>query len=72
MAKVKIDPDKCIACGVCMSLCPDVFVAGDDGKSQLAEQFRKDSPHEGEIPEDLLECAQNAAGSCPNQAITIE
>ena len=72
MAKVKINHDACIACGVCASMCPDVFAIGEDGKSTIVEQYRGASPSEGEIPEDLVDCAKNAADNCPVQAITVE
>ncbi|RKX43855.1 MAG: ferredoxin, partial [Thermotogae bacterium] len=33
MAKVTVDKDACIGCGVCENLCPEVFKLGDDGKA---------------------------------------
>ncbi len=72
MPKVRVNKDECIGCTVCATLCPDVFVMGDDGKSEIVEQFRTTSPAEGEIPENLLDCAKTAADQCPAQAITVE
>ncbi|NPV88669.1 ferredoxin [Coprothermobacteraceae bacterium] len=58
---VKVDKDLCIACGVCMALCPDVFAAGADGKSEV-------------IPgsDESLPCVQESIDSCPTGAISKE
>lgn len=58
--KVTVDQDACIGCGVCASLCPDVFEMGDDGKSHPIVEVTD------------LECAKEAAESCPVSAITLE
>ncbi len=73
--KVWIDRDQCISDMVCVSLCPDVFEMNDeDGKSQITSQYRvsPDKIEEGVIPEDMLECAQSAADSCPVGIIHVE
>ena len=59
MAKLKIDSTKCIGCGACASLCPDVFEMGDDGKSHVKNP-------EGEC--DL----EKVKSACPVGAIEIE
>lgn len=56
--KVKVDKNKCIGCGLCVSLCPDVFELGPEGKSQVKGE-------EGEC--NLKEVAE----SCPVGAIEI-
>lgn len=56
---ITVDQEACIGCGACASICPDVFIMNDDGKSEVVSQ--------GD-----LECAKNAAQSCPVQAITAE
>jgi len=73
MAKVKVDEKECTGCGICYNdECPDVFKEGDDGTSSLQDQFRKGSPQEGEIPDNLKGCAKNAEGACPVSAIKVE
>lgn len=62
--KVSIDQDLCIACEACPALCPDLFAMypNCDFAYALVE----------EVPEGLEDCAQEAARSCPVQAIIIE
>jgi ferredoxin len=31
----KVDKDKCIGCGLCVSLCPGVFAFDEEGKSRV-------------------------------------
>ena len=30
-----VDKEKCIGCGTCVAICPEVFDIGDDGKSYV-------------------------------------
>lgn len=57
---VSVDKDKCIGCGVCVSLCPQIFEL-KEGKSHVKE----------EDPDDM-DCAEKAESSCPVDAITVE
>lgn len=68
---VKIDQDGCIECGACESACPDVFVMDDDGKAAVVEQHRSKGPDEGTVPDDLSDCAQEAADGCPVDVISV-
>ena len=68
--KVKIDQDGCIGCGTCTHVCEDVFELDDDGKARIVEQYRKDAPEIGEVPDSLASCAGDAAASCPVQVIS--
>jgi len=58
--KVKVDKDKCIGCGLCVSLAPKSFKLGEDGKSQVIEPVGDDE-----------KTIENAAESCPVGAIEI-
>ena len=53
---VKIKKEKCIGCGLCTTLCPQVFEMGTDGKAKVKAQ--KDLP-----------CVKEAIESCPVSAI---
>ncbi len=53
---VKVNPKKCIGCGLCVSICPEVFEIDSQGKSKVKKQ--KDSP-----------CIKEIIESCPVDAI---
>ena len=52
--------DNCIGCGLCESICPEVFNLGDSGK---AEAVKEDVAPENEV------AALDAKDSCPVEAI---
>ena len=54
--------ETCIRCGLCPSLCPEVFDLPDDESAQVIVD---------PIPEDCRAAAQEAADSCPVGAIHI-
>jgi len=60
MPTIKVDEQKCIGCGACVSICPKSFEM-KDGKAK---------PKKSEI--DKLSCEKDAEGSCPVNAINIE
>jgi ferredoxin len=72
--KVWIDRDECISDMVCVSLCGEVFeMSEEDGKSQIVAQFRvNDDPSQGVVPDDLKDCVESAAESCPVSIIHFE
>jgi ferredoxin len=54
---VKVNKEKCIGCGLCASICKEVFAMGKDGKAFVKEQKK--------IP-----CVKEAVESCPVTAIS--
>ncbi len=57
-----VEKDVCIGCGACPSICPEVFEMDEDGLAiALNEQ----------VPEDQEELAEEAAESCPTEAIIL-
>lgn len=54
--------DTCIACGICIDTCPDVFEMGDDIAVTLVEK----------VPSTLKDLVEQAAYDCPVDAIIIE
>lgn len=61
--KAYVDRDACISCGLCESLCPDVFKLDDEGISVVIVD---------EVPEDSKDCAIESQEQCPTDAITVE
>ena len=61
--KATIDRDNCIGCGLCASVCPDVFEMSDDGKAKVIVQV---------IPQQFEACANEAKDQCPVSVITVE
>ena len=61
--KAFVDRDLCISCNLCPTVCEDIF-SMDDEDIAVAKDI--------EIPEAILDDANEAASSCPTDAITIE
>ena len=65
--KVSIDQTKCVACGSCVAICPEVFEMKEDGTVDVKKEYQgKD------IPNELEEKVQEAHDMCPATAIVIE
>lgn len=60
--KLQVDKNKCLGCGMCISLCPAVFEL-KNGKSQIKEKA---------VLEKYKDCIKEAAENCPVKAIKIE
>ncbi|MBD3378859.1 MAG: ferredoxin [Candidatus Omnitrophica bacterium] len=59
--KAKVDPEKCIGCGLCAQVSPEVY--------HMEAEVAVAAP--GELMEDQLEPAKEGAEQCPVDAITI-
>ena len=59
MAKISIDKDACVGCGVCEQVCPEAF-AVEDGVAVV----KGSSCDQHDI--------QDVAGQCPVEAIKVE
>jgi len=56
---IRVDQQKCIGCGRCTEICPDVFRLNKNGKSEVASKTN-------------IDCAMKAADECPTEAIFVE
>lgn len=58
--KVFVDQDTCIACGMCVSTCDEVYEFNADGKAEAIVDV---------VPPECEEEAAQAAQNCPVEAI---
>ena len=62
--KAIVNKDKCIGCGLCASVCPDVFDMDENGeKAKVIAQ---------EIPKTSEASADEAKDNCPVDAISTQ
>ena len=60
--KVRVDPDLCTGCGVCIELCPEVFELQDDVSVATVS----------EVPAEHEDAVREAADACPVEAILVD
>jgi ferredoxin len=58
-----VDKETCIGCGLCPSMCPEVFEMQDDGLAGVIVD---------KVPQDVEDCTKEAEASCPVNAISID
>lgn len=58
-----VDKDTCIGCGLCTSICGDIFELEDGGKAFAFNQ---------NVESTLEDDAKEAEESCPVEAITLK
>ena len=58
---IEINRDGCVSCGLCVSICPEVYRIADDG---LAEVYSKPT-------DDLKSKVAEAAENCPVNVIMV-
>jgi len=59
MVKIKVDREKCIGCGACVSICPSGFEMFEGKAREKKSEVKK------------LGCEKEAEESCPVQAIKL-
>ncbi len=60
--KVHVDQDACVGDESCVSICPEIFeMEGEVARAKMEE-----------VPDRLKDSCQEAADSCPTEAIIIE
>ena len=67
--KAYLDKDTCISCGLCPSICPEVFEMQDDGKAGICASVGE---HNNVVPKEVEDSTKESAEACPVAAITTE
>jgi ferredoxin len=62
--KLTVDGASCMGHGRCYLMAPDLLTYDDEGYVTIRDQTV-------DVPDDQLEFAQDAAGTCPEQAIRL-
>lgn len=70
MAKVTHEKEKCIGCGACVSLCPNFWEMGDNGKSHLKGSKKEGKNFALNVKE--AGCNEDAANTCPVNCIHVK
>ncbi|MEO1815043.1 MAG: ferredoxin [Acetobacterium sp.] len=60
--KATVDRDACVGCGLCESVCPNVFEMDSDSIAEVIADV---------IPPENEDCAIEAQDDCPVSAITV-
>ena len=66
--KVSLDKGKCVMCGSCVAICPEVFEMKDDGSVDVKDSYKGVDITDAELQEKV----KAAAAACPAMAITVE
>lgn len=61
--KAYVDKDECIGCGVCPTVCPEVFEMGGNDVAVVIGDT---------VPPEAEESAKSAEEQCPTEAIKVE
>jgi len=62
--RLAVDADECTGHGRCYTLAPDLLTFDDEGYVTVRGSAI-------DVPQDQLAAAEEAAGSCPEEAITL-
>ena len=60
--EIKVDQDLCIGCGMCINMCPNVFMYNEESLSTV----------KSDLAEFNLQSVEEAREICPVDAITVE
>ena len=61
--RLVVDQDKCIGCGTCVALYPEIFELNGEGKAEVKFKEFKDSSWQSKIEEAIESCPVEAIGS---------
>jgi ferredoxin len=62
--RLSVDGASCMGHGRCYVMAPDLLACDDEGYVTIRDQAI-------DVPDDQVDAAEDAAGTCPEQAITL-
>ena len=62
--RITVDGESCMGHGRCYQVAPDLLTFDDEGYVTIRDATI-------DVPDDQFEAAEDAAGTCPEQAITL-
>jgi ferredoxin len=62
--KLIVDGSSCMGHGRCYRIAPDLLTYDDEGYPTIRDELI-------DVPEDQVEAAEDAAGTCPEEAISL-
>jgi len=71
MLKVFVDREKCIGCGMCSTICLEIFEMSPAGEVHVKEEYREEDTSKGEVPNKRVRVF-DAEDSCPVDAIKVK
>ena len=71
MIKIVHEKEKCIGCGLCASICPEIFEISEDGRAHLKNSKKNEGGVELEIKESIP-CINEAIDACPLKIIKLK
>lgn len=72
MSKIVHYRDKCIGCGICYEMNPDVWrMSTKDGKATLVNAVQKNKVHQKDIADWEKTLADSVAQACPVKVIKV-
>ena len=62
--KLIVDSGSCMGHGRCYTVAPDLLSYDDEGYPSIRDELIA-------VPQELIEAAEDAAGTCPEEAISL-
>ena len=62
--KLRVDASECTGHGRCYRIAPDLLTYDDEGYPTIRDELI-------DVPDDQLAAAEDAAGTCPEEAISL-
>jgi ferredoxin len=72
MYKIIHERKKCISCGACATICPELFEMSEKDNLAMLKNSKEKSDGIFELETEEIQCAKETADVCPVKIIKIE